>query len=125
VSVSPYSVGLGALGVNASHYNLLTTIEWLLGLPSTGTGNDGTSQFPALTGLFHFPAAALKIGPPQIDEYATVGTIGGGPGSASAPSISAGTAPVARENGPNGRRRAAAGGRGGEGHRPPPDGSAP
>src|SRR5579859_6375703 len=30
VAVSPYSVGMGALGTDASHYNLLSTIEWLL-----------------------------------------------------------------------------------------------
>jgi phosphatidylinositol-3-phosphatase len=52
VAVSPYTVGMGALDVNTSHYNLLTTIEWLLNLPPTGSGHDGTWRFPAMTGLF-------------------------------------------------------------------------
>jgi phosphatidylinositol-3-phosphatase len=52
VAVSPYTLGVGALTYNTSHYNLLTTIEWLLGLPGTGTGNDSTSQFPVMAQLF-------------------------------------------------------------------------
>jgi phosphatidylinositol-3-phosphatase len=52
VAVSPYTLGMGVLGGNSSHYNLLTTTEWLLGLPGTGTGNDSTPEFPAMTGLF-------------------------------------------------------------------------
>lgn len=52
VAVSPYTQGVGALTYNSSHYDLLTTVEWLLGLPGTGTGNDSTSEFPALPGLF-------------------------------------------------------------------------
>ncbi len=51
-AISPYTVGMGALSINASHYNVLTTIEWLLGLPPTGTGKDGTAAYPALTELF-------------------------------------------------------------------------
>ncbi len=53
VAVSPYTLGVGALHINSTHYDLLSTIEWLLGLPGTGTGQDMTSEFPALTGLFH------------------------------------------------------------------------
>jgi PKD repeat protein len=54
-SVSNYSRGLGAVdSVNDSHYNLLSTIEWLLGLPPTGTGNDGTAAYPPMKGLFSF-----------------------------------------------------------------------
>ena len=52
VAISPYTLGVGPLTADSSHYNLLTTMEWLLGLPSTGTGHDGTLQYPALTGLF-------------------------------------------------------------------------
>lgn len=51
-AISPFTRGVGALDVNSSHYNLLSTIEWLLDLPPTGTGADGTAAFPALTGLF-------------------------------------------------------------------------
>jgi phosphatidylinositol-3-phosphatase len=53
VAVSPYSLGVGALDFNSSHYDLLTTIEWLLGLPGTGAGNDSTLAFPALPALFN------------------------------------------------------------------------
>jgi len=74
VAASPYTVGMGGLTYNASHYNLLSTMEWLLGLPATGTGHDGTSEFPVLTSLFqprvfgpdvdlqntHLPAADLR-----------------------------------------------------------------
>ncbi len=52
VAVSPYTVGMGALDQNESHYDLLTTMEMLLGLGATGTGHDGTSQYPAITGFF-------------------------------------------------------------------------
>ncbi len=51
-AVSPYTKGMGALAVNASHYDLLSTIEWLLGLPGTGTGHDDTPEFPAITAWF-------------------------------------------------------------------------
>jgi phosphatidylinositol-3-phosphatase len=53
VAVSPYTYGVGALDFNSSHYDLLTTIEWLLGLPGTGTGNDSTLAYPALPALFN------------------------------------------------------------------------
>jgi hypothetical protein len=53
VAVSPYTLGVGALDYNSSHYDLLSTMEWLLGLPPTGTGHDGTEAWPALTGLFN------------------------------------------------------------------------
>jgi phosphatidylinositol-3-phosphatase len=53
VAVSPYTRGVGALDFNSSHYDLLSTIEWLLGLPGTGTGNDSTLAFPALPALFN------------------------------------------------------------------------
>jgi hypothetical protein len=52
VAVSPYTLGVGALTINTSHYNLLSTWEWLLGLPATGSGHDGTSSFPAMKALF-------------------------------------------------------------------------
>jgi phosphatidylinositol-3-phosphatase len=52
VAVSPFTRGVGAIDENASHFNLLSTIEWLLRLPPTGTGHDGTTAFPPLTALF-------------------------------------------------------------------------
>jgi Phosphoesterase family len=60
VAVSPYTVGVGALGSDESHYNTLSTIEWLLGLPSTGSGHDGTAAFPAMKSLFKFPPASPR-----------------------------------------------------------------
>lgn len=52
VAVSPHTVGMGGLRLNETHYDLLSTIEWLLGLPGTGSGADMTAQFPVMTGLF-------------------------------------------------------------------------
>jgi phosphatidylinositol-3-phosphatase len=51
-AVSPLSKGVGEYTPDATQYSVLSTIEWLLGLGSTGTGYDGTSNFPAMTGLF-------------------------------------------------------------------------
>jgi hypothetical protein len=64
-AVSPFSAG----GINytemASHYRLLATIEWLLGLPMGGCShNDSTSQ--PMAGLFRFPMAG---------EYPVQGTV--------------------------------------------------
>ncbi|HKS59982.1 MAG TPA: carboxypeptidase regulatory-like domain-containing protein [Thermoplasmata archaeon] len=52
-AVSPYSVGGRTYSNNSTHYNLLSTVEWLLGLGGTGN-NDSTSKFPAMKGLFNF-----------------------------------------------------------------------
>lgn len=51
-AVSPFTKGVGALTTNSSHYNVLSTCEWLLGLNGTGSGNDSTVAFPALKALF-------------------------------------------------------------------------
>jgi hypothetical protein len=52
-AVSPYTLGMGALTTNSSHYDLLTTMEWLLGLtPMGGKAHDGTPAFPAITAWF-------------------------------------------------------------------------
>jgi phosphatidylinositol-3-phosphatase len=52
VAASPFTQGVEALEYNASHYDLLSTMEWLLGLPGTGSGNDSTEAFPVMTKLF-------------------------------------------------------------------------
>ncbi len=39
--------------LDAGHYNLLSTIEWLLGLPSAG--HNDSPAFPPMTGLFRLP----------------------------------------------------------------------
>ncbi len=49
--VSPLSVGVGNLSNVTSHYTVLTTIEWLLGLSSTGH-HDSASAWPPLRAAF-------------------------------------------------------------------------
>lgn len=51
VAVSPWSAHL-KMTADASDYNLQSTVEWILKLGSDG-GWDGTSAFPAMTGMFH------------------------------------------------------------------------
>ena len=67
VAISPYSVGMGAVAYNTSHYDLLTTIEWLLGLPGTGTGNDSTLGFPMIPQLFQPQLFGPNINLPYTD----------------------------------------------------------
>jgi carboxypeptidase family protein/phosphoesterase family protein/galactose oxidase-like protein len=59
-AISPYSVGVhpssNPVTNLSSHYNLLTTVEWLLGLGSTGN-YDNSTYFPPLKGLFDFSEA--------------------------------------------------------------------
>jgi Phosphoesterase family len=50
VVVSPYSHHT-TYSADATDYNLESTVEMLLGLPSDG-GNDGTAAFPAMSSLF-------------------------------------------------------------------------
>jgi hypothetical protein len=65
--VSPYSKGVGPLHVDSSHYDTLATIEWLLGLPRTGTGHDGTPEFPAEPKLFQSQLVGLTSHVPNSD----------------------------------------------------------
>ncbi|MCI4337258.1 MAG: carboxypeptidase regulatory-like domain-containing protein [Thermoplasmata archaeon] len=53
-AVSPYARAGFNLTTNASHYSLLSTVEWLLGLGNCGH-NDSTGAFPPLKSLFDFP----------------------------------------------------------------------
>ncbi len=50
-AVSPLVAVRAAYTQNSSHYNLLTTTEWLLGLGNTGH-NDAGSAFPPMKSLF-------------------------------------------------------------------------
>ena len=62
-AVSPYTKGVGDVPGNASHYNLLSTVEWLLGLPCTGSGADCNAGFAPMKGLFNFASpAAWSVG---------------------------------------------------------------
>lgn len=54
-AVSPYVRANSTFSANASDYNLLATIEWLLGTNTTGH-NDSSPEFPAMRSLFDFPA---------------------------------------------------------------------
>ncbi|HEV2519713.1 MAG TPA: carboxypeptidase regulatory-like domain-containing protein, partial [Thermoplasmata archaeon] len=51
-AVSPFTTGGHNFTNQTTHYNLLSTVEWLLGLGGTGN-NDSTTQFPPMKALFH------------------------------------------------------------------------
>ncbi|HEV2165679.1 MAG TPA: carboxypeptidase regulatory-like domain-containing protein, partial [Thermoplasmata archaeon] len=51
-AVSPFTTGGHNFTNQTTHYNLLSTVEWLLGLGGTGN-NDSTSSFPPMKALFH------------------------------------------------------------------------
>jgi phosphatidylinositol-3-phosphatase len=53
VAVSPYCTAGTLVSVDSSHYGVLTTIEWLLGLGSNGR-NDKVTLNPPLEELFSF-----------------------------------------------------------------------
>jgi acid phosphatase len=55
VAVSPYSCPGYQSQYNYTHYNLMTTTEWLLGLGSTGNHNDNWTLHPPMKDLFCFP----------------------------------------------------------------------
>lgn len=59
-AVSPYARSGFTLTENVSHYDLLTTVEWLLGLGSTGQ-HDNWTQWPPLKSLFSFPNASSPL----------------------------------------------------------------
>lgn len=56
VFVSPYTRDGGLYAPPVSHYNVLTTTEWLLGIGSLGN-NDSVVDFPPMITAFHFPGA--------------------------------------------------------------------
>ncbi|MCI4344087.1 MAG: alkaline phosphatase family protein [Thermoplasmata archaeon] len=60
VFVSPYTLHGGAFAAPVSHYNVLTTTEWLLGVGSLGT-NDTVTAFPPMTGMFHSPGSGHSV----------------------------------------------------------------
>ena len=74
-AVSPYTQGIGNYTADASHFSLLATTEWLLGLPCTGAGQDCNSYFPAMQSLFNF-----SITPPS--DYTVSGAVTSTSGSA-------------------------------------------
>jgi phosphatidylinositol-3-phosphatase len=69
VIVSPYSHGIGWIQSNVSHFNTLTTIEWLFGLGSFSTYDDFTG-FPPVYAAFDFPS------PPSLSSSGAIGTVG-------------------------------------------------
>lgn len=69
--VSPYTLGSGLYAAPVSHYNILTTTEWLLGLGSLGT-NDSVLTFPPMVSAFHFHSAgSTTSGTDQAASAAT------------------------------------------------------
>jgi hypothetical protein len=81
-AVSPFVRGNSTYTPYASHYNLLSTVEWLMGVGSTG--HNDSSAFPAMKGLFNLSApgngGGLPLpgplgGMPPWSQYALVGGI--------------------------------------------------
>jgi hypothetical protein len=70
-AVSPFTKGISNFTQNSTHFSLLSTIEWLFGLGSTGH-NDSTANFPAMKSLFNFP-------PPNYSLSGTIRTTSGLP----------------------------------------------
>jgi phosphoesterase family protein/carboxypeptidase family protein/fibronectin type III domain protein len=63
-AISPYTLGVrtnptNPYPTNSSHYNLLSTTEWLLGLGTTGNYDNQSGYFPAMKGLFNFNDTAV------------------------------------------------------------------
>ncbi|MDE1819619.1 MAG: carboxypeptidase regulatory-like domain-containing protein [Euryarchaeota archaeon] len=75
-AVSPYSHFGYWSQKQYSHWNLLTTSEWLLGLTGHTYHNDNWTQWPPMKDLFSFPAPGH---PPS--HYVLQGTVGGTGGS--------------------------------------------
>ncbi len=69
-AISPFARAGYTDTTDSSHYNLLSTVEWLLGLGSTGH-HDGTSQFPAMRSLFNFSSSP----PPPPHRYPVSGSV--------------------------------------------------
>jgi PKD repeat protein len=93
VAVSPYTRGVETYPSHnytalSSHYNLLTTTEWLLGIRE-GTGHhDNWTYFPPMKGLFDFsgwirlsvsPGADPSAGPAPLTSEFTAAPAGGTP----------------------------------------------
>jgi PKD repeat protein len=61
-AVSPYAHSGNSLTTDASHFNLLTTEQWLLGITgTTGQPGDNVTAFPPMTSLFDFNQSALNV----------------------------------------------------------------
>ncbi len=81
-AISPFVPTNSTYLPDASHYNLLSTIEWLLGLPSTG--HNDSAAFPAMKSLFDFqvplavaPSASPMVGPAPLTVQLTA-SVGNG-----------------------------------------------
>ena len=55
--VSPYTVGAGNYTSNVTHYNTLTTVEWLFSLHDCGHYDDPSQWFPPMFGMFNWTPA--------------------------------------------------------------------
>jgi len=72
VIVSPFSKGIGLINTPFSHFNTLTTIEWLFGLGSFSSYDDFIG-FPPAYAAFHFPDPTAPVGSPGALSGAVTG----------------------------------------------------
>ncbi|MFI5414419.1 MAG: alkaline phosphatase family protein [Candidatus Lutacidiplasmatales archaeon] len=85
-AISPYACPGYNSTYNYTHYNLLTTTEWLLNLSSTGNANDSWALHPPMKDLFCFPPGwPLAPGPSGLDRATAVTPALQAPGSARRP----------------------------------------
>ncbi len=78
-AVSPFAARGYSSGVGYTHYNLLTTTEWLLGLGHTNH-NDNWAVEPPMTDLFDFAPTYAVRGVVAYDGAPVAGAIVGGNG---------------------------------------------
>lgn len=55
--VSPYTRSAGNYTANVTHYNVLTTVEWLFSLHDCGRNDDPSQWFPPMFGMFNWTPA--------------------------------------------------------------------
>jgi phosphatidylinositol-3-phosphatase len=77
VAVSPYTRGVDTYPHHSyaplsSHYNLLTTTEWLLGIKGRTGHHDSWTYFPPMKGLFHFRASASHHWQSSFDSVGAI-----------------------------------------------------
>jgi hypothetical protein len=65
IVVSPYTLGVGAAYTahqQNSHYDLLSTVDWLLNLGGEGNSSATSTTFPPMSSLFKFPPPTQPTG---------------------------------------------------------------
>jgi phosphoesterase family protein/carboxypeptidase family protein len=98
-AVSPYSQGGLTFSNDSTHYSLLSTTEWLLGLTVGGCGNnDNLSKWAPMKSLFNFSSL------PPTPHYIVSGTV-----SSNATGLPIANATVSSRYGPTTRTNASGG----------------